>query len=226
MKNTIVFTSVLILASLTSAAAFAQGLTSSEFSCPVGSAPIKNPPETLADCKWDGIFSAKAAELSCHRIDRLVTLGKIDEEFLTKLERVEVTTPDAGAPAGAVFMTIASQTSPGSGDPFQLKLYQDGQGKTLKHEVLAGGAAGSDPQWPDKDPVSLSENALHYVLENGEINADIEPFLKAFTNLTLTKETQNGAPVAQGIITSSATAKKLKILLDMAGEFISSEIIQ
>ena len=34
-----------------------------------------------------GVTNAKAIELSAHRIDRLVTLGKIDASFLKKLEK-------------------------------------------------------------------------------------------------------------------------------------------
>ena len=46
-----------------------------------------------------GIAKAKVAELTAHRIDRLVSLNKIDNLFLTKTAKFEITVVQNQAPA-------------------------------------------------------------------------------------------------------------------------------
>ncbi len=165
---------------------------------------------------------AKIAELSAHRVDRLVALKKIEVEFLKNLEKIEVSKVENSAPVA--FKAVVSQTQPAKGTPLQLEILFDHDGKPLSFKALAGGVAGSDPKWTGKDAGSLAENALHYVLEN-EALPMVAPYFKNLTSFTLTKGVLNGQAVAAGIITSSAQPQKLHVYLKLDGTFISAEVL-
>lgn len=177
---------------------------------------------TLAHTGGPGASNAKALELSAHRIDRLVTLNKIDASFLKKLDKIEVTVVPNQVPV--FYKTRISQTKPQQGNPMQLEISMDEDGKPLAFQLLPNGVAGPDLAWPDKNAGELMENALHYVLENAT-NGKITLFDKSATSIVLTKETLSGQVVARGQVTSSATTEKLNIYLKLDGTFISAIVI-
>lgn len=164
---------------------------------------------------------AKITELSAHRIDRLVALNKIDKNFLTRLETIEVT-PVNQPPVA--FKARVSQTQPAQGQALQIDLSFAEDGKALAYQPVAGGVAGDDPKWPDKDAGSLTENALHYVLENAT-DAKVKKFFDGMTIFTLIKGDLNGQIVARGQMQSSLTTEKLNVYLKLDGTFISAEIV-
>lgn len=169
-----------------------------------------------------GVSNAKAIELSAHRVDRLVALNKIDASFLKKLDKIEVTVVQNQAPI--FYKTRVSQTKPAQGNPMQLEISLDEDGKPLAFQLVPNGVAGPDLAWPEKNAGELTENALHYVLENAT-DAKVALFDKAATNFTLTQGTLNGQAVARGQVTSSATTEKLNIYLKLDGTFISAEVV-
>lgn len=68
---------------------------------------------TLANITGE-IRLAKAAELAAHRIDRLVTLSKIDAGFLNRLEKIEVNKIENADPI--FYRALVSQTSPSASE--------------------------------------------------------------------------------------------------------------
>jgi hypothetical protein len=170
-----------------------------------------------------GVTNAKVIELSAHRIDRLVTLGKIDASFLKNLEKMEVTVEQNQAPT--YYKVRVSQTQPAQGAPIQLDISYDEDGKPLSFQLIAGGVAGPDASWTDKDAGSLAENALHYILENNA-DAKVALFDKGVTSFTLSKGTLNGETVARGQAISSLTTDKLNIYLKLDGTLISTEVVK
>ena len=170
-----------------------------------------------------GVTNAKAIELSAHRIDRLVTLGKIDASFLKNLEKMEVSVVQNQAPV--YYKVRVSQTKPAQGAAMQLDISYDEDGKPLAFQVIAGGVAGPDAGWTDKDAGSLAENALHYILENNT-DAKIALFDKGTSSFTLTKGTLNGETVARGQALSTLTTDKLNIYVKLDGTFISAEVVK
>ena len=176
-----------------------------------------------ANVSWAAPASkAKVAELTAHRIDRLVALNKIDASFLNRVEKIEVTAVNQNPIA---FKVRASQTQPENGSqPMQLDLSFDKDGKALAYQVVAGGNAGPDPQWPDKDAATLTENTLHYVLDNAN-DAKVKKFFDGLTMFTLIKGDLNGAVVARGQVLSSQTTEKLNVYVKLDGTFISAEIV-
>lgn len=170
-----------------------------------------------------GVTNAKTIELSAHRIDRLVTLGKIDPSFLKNLEKMEVTVVQNQAPV--YYKVRVTQTQPAQAAPMQLDISYDDDGKPLSFEVIAGGVVGPDAGWTDKDAGSLAENALHYILENNT-DAKVSLFDKGVTSFTLSKGTLNGETVARGQALSALTTDKLNIYLKLDGSLISAEIVK
>lgn len=169
-----------------------------------------------------GVSNAKAIELSAHRVDRLVALNKIDASFLKKLDTIEVTVVQNQAPV--YYKTRVSQTKPAQGNPLQLEISFDEDGKPLAFQLVPNGVAGADLAWPEKNAGELTENALHYVLENAA-DSKVTLFDKSATSFALTQGKLNGQTVARGQVTSSATTEKLNIYLKLDGTFISAEVI-
>lgn len=179
---------------------------------------------TLAFAHGDdhGVSNAKAAELAAHRIDRLVALGKIDAAFSKRLETIQVAVVSEGP---AHFKVRLSQTQPASGNPVQVDITLDGKGKPLAHQVVNGGSSGPDRGWSGKDSVTLSENALHYVIDNAK-DPKYAPFNDGLKSFVLSKGTYKGQTVARGQILSSLSSGKLNVYLKLDGSFIAAEVEQ
>ena len=170
------------------------------------------------------IVKAKAVELTAHRVDRLVSLNKIDGSFLTKAAKMEVSVVQNQAPA--YYKVRVTQTQPASGDAIQMDVVYDGNGKPLSYTVLPDGNAGPDEGWTGVDAITLMENGLHYVLENGEKDANVRPFYTALTTITLTKGQLNGKTVARTQMKSSESALSLNVFVNLDGTFISAEFVK
>ena len=178
---------------------------------------------TFAHPDGPGVTKAKAIELSAHRVDRLVALKKIDASFLKKLDTIEVIVVENQGPV--YYKTRVSQTKPAEGNPIQLEISLDEDGKPLAFQLIPNGVAGPDMAWPDKNSVELTEQVLHYVLENAK-EEKIVPFDTAATSVTLSKVILEKQTVVLGQVSSSATTDKLNIYLNFDGTFISAEIVQ
>lgn len=159
------------------------------------------------------ISTAKIAELSAHRSDRLVALGKIDASFVQKMDNIEVTKLSGGP---AAYKAIVSQTQPQTGSPLQLELQFDHDGKPLSFKVLAGGSAGPDMQWSPKSAGELIENGMHYIIDNST-NGTIAPYFSDFTNLVLVKGTLSGKEIALVQVTANSQAKPLNVYVNLDG---------
>lgn len=175
----------------------------------------------------ENVSIAKAAELSCHRIERLVILKKIDSDYLNKLYALEVSPVELADQPSAKFRVVATQIPLKEGAANQMQLIMDASGKTLKTEDLKTGNTPSQaPVWADKDPVTLIENSLHYVLDNGPVNANVKPFLVSLKKVVLyqTKDAA-GATLAKVVMENAENNNKLEVLLKQSGELISGNVV-
>ncbi len=171
------------------------------------------------------LLPLKAAELACHRIDRLVVQNKIDKNFLNKFEKMDFIKLAANDPSGARYLVVASQTLPQEGTPLSVSIYLDVSGKVLNYNVNSGGVAGPDVQWTGKDPITLTEVSLHHLLDEYESNSALRPFAENFQTLTIAQKEINGKIVAVVTLTSITTTNKLNILLDLNGAYLSEEVV-
>jgi hypothetical protein len=106
-----------------------------------------------------------------------------------------------------------------------LKIVMDTTGKEIQHTVNAGTDPSSPVAWPNVDPVTLSENALHYILDNSTTETQLQPFFVGLTTLALSAGTDaSGASVAIVEIHAAASDPILKITVKLDGTFESYQI--
>jgi hypothetical protein len=177
------------------------------------------------DARAEVITAIKAAELACHRIDRLVVLKKIDKNYLSKFQKLELVELPANDASGGKFAATSFQTAPHHGAALSISILLDQNGKVLKHQVNEAGNAGPDVAWSGKDPVSLAEAGLHHVLDEHLKNDQLRPFAVDFHSLTLTQKSLNGKVGAELRITARTTTAKLILNLDLNGKLLSKEVI-
>lgn len=174
----------------------------------------------------ESVSAAKAAELTCHRIERLVTLKKIPDTFLNRTYSIQLQAIPAAKPTDPAFRTVSSQVPAANGQAQQIEVILSGEGKALEFRVIAGPDSAAAPVWPDKDPVTLTENSLHYVLDNAAKDATLVPFHNAFTSIVLSQVRDSaGAVMSLAQIRSSEVRSVLEVYLKADGTFASARIV-
>lgn len=171
-----------------------------------------------------GVTLGKVAELGCHRLERLVTLGKIDESFLTKLNSIQLTKLQPTKPTDPSFKVVVTQYSGADGTANQVDLMMDANGKGIAQTLKTGADAQNAPVWNDKDAVSLVENSLHYIFES--TSSEIKPFVTGLTSLKL-KQVKNdqGEKAARVEMHSKDSAKTLEITMKEDGTVESANTV-
>lgn len=165
---------------------------------------------------------SKATELGVHRIERLVTLKKIEDTFRSNLVAM---TAERSNENGAVFKVYAHQAPGADGSSSVVTLWMDGEGKTLSFTVTPGATPANATQWPDKDAVSLLEEGLHFVLEGWVQNPEVKAFYLGLKSISMAPvQDAQGNLLAQFKVTSDDDARTLTIILKPDGTFVSHEI--
>lgn len=162
--------------------------------------------------------NAKAAELACHRIERLVSLRKISADYLNKFYAFRIES-QASAPK---FKFIGYQSPGADGKSNAIEILLDNKGKAISHTLAEGNSSGA-PAWPAKDPVTLMENALHYLLDNPS-KPEVAPFFYALTEGSMAQVESSGQKFAAFEFRSSATSKVLRIVLKLDGAMVSVKV--
>lgn len=172
------------------------------------------------------IALAKAAELAVHRVERLVTLKKIEEPFLGKFQSIEIEGLKQVKPTDPAFKATASQVPGPDGKQSKVEILLDGAGKALSHTVKAGTEATTAPRWPEKDAVTLTENAMHVVLD-GKNDPKFKPYFDGFQSLEITQDRDAaGLTIARTRMKAKDSRKVLEVLLKTDGTVISSQITE
>jgi hypothetical protein len=179
---------------------------------------------SFADDATPVIAQARAGELSTHRIERLVNLKKIDASFISKLQTIEVEKLKPSQAGDPTFLATVSQYAGADGTKNQVEISMDDQGKALSFKVKTGTSAQNAPVWTDKDPSTLVENALHFVLDHNTDKPDVKPFYDSLLSINLSKKTVNGQDFALVLMTAKDTQTVLNVLLKLDGTFSSYEI--
>lgn len=173
----------------------------------------------------EDIPPVKAAELACHRVDRLVVLKKIDKSYLSKFQTLQLVELPSNDPSGGKYQVTANQTAPHHGNPLSVSVLIDPTGKVLKHQVYETGSLGPEIAWPGKDPISLAEAGLHYVLDEHLKNEQLRPFAMDFQSLVLLQKPYGSGKLAEMTLFSSTTTAKLILKLDLNGKLLQKEVV-
>lgn len=164
--------------------------------------------------------NAKIAELAFHRLERLVLLKKIDPSFQSKYISLDFVNLEPQNPEDPHYRVILKQTPDKDDKVSTLTLLMDQEGKTLSHDAKLMTTINEAPVWPDKDPVTLSENSLHFVEEEqAKGNTDIIPFYEGLNRMTISQFNDQGTIKARVAIESTKNSKTLIVLLNMDGTF-------
>jgi hypothetical protein len=166
----------------------------------------------------------KVAELSCHRLERLVTLEKINETFLTKLVSLQIIKLSPVKPTDPSYKVIASQVAGSDGSAIQVEMMMDATGKGVAQTLKPATEAQDAPVWSDKDAATLIENSLHYILEAN--NPEAKPFVSGLTLLTLKQvKTEQGETVGRVEMHSTDSAKLFEVTLKEDGTVESASTV-
>lgn len=171
----------------------------------------------------ENVSNAKAAELALHRIDRLVAQNKIDEDYLLKLKALELSIVPQESPDNPLlpkFRIMAETYAAKDGTKKRLEIWMNAKGKVLEHKPLPGGEPDGAPTWPDKDPVTLAENALHRILDNVSVIPSLVPFFNSLVEFTISPITdETGSLLAAIDVMSSESHDILRIFIAADGTF-------
>lgn len=171
----------------------------------------------------ENVSNAKAAELALHRIERLVTQNKIDEDYLLKLKGIGLSVipqEPRDNPLLPRFQIMAEAYAAKDGTKKRLEIWMNAKGKVLEHKPLPGGEPDGAPTWPDKDPVTLAENALHRILDNVSIVPALAPFFNSLIEFTISPITDEAGSLLAAIdVMSSESNDILRIFIAPDGTF-------
>lgn len=159
---------------------------------------------------------ARAAELGCHRIERLRDLGRINEEFVTKFTAVKIERDSTG---GAVFKWTGFQSPSTNGAANEIVLMLDGNGKAMGTPTVVEGNVANAPLWPIKDPVTLFEAAIHEI-----IDGNITPFSDKMTEGVIGQVQHGSETVARVEFKNSLNTQVYEVLIKMDGTLISKTV--
>jgi len=177
----------------------------------------------LAHDETPGVIAiSKATELGVHRIERLVTLKKIDEAFRNHLIGLRA---ERSSENGATYI-VYGYVAPGSdGNSLAITLWMDNQGKTLAYNVLQAGLPANPFVWPVKDAATLMEEGLHFVLEGWSQYPEVKAFYSGLQSISMNPaQDAQGNLLAQFKVTSDDDTRTLIINLKADGTFVSHEL--
>ncbi len=168
------------------------------------------------------VVVSKAVELGVHRIERLVTLKKIDAVFAAGLYamRAERTTdPDQPYKIFGYVLPDANNRSS------TISMVSDVNGKVVSYSVSEIFRPAALVSWPIKDAATLIEDGLHFVLEGWVDHPEVKAFYLGLSSITLHSATDSqGNRIALLQVTSDDDSRVLSIKLQLDGSFISHEI--
>jgi hypothetical protein len=175
----------------------------------------------------DPISNGKAAEYSLHRIERLVILHQVDPTYQSCFQRLDLTLKTPQTPTDPMFDILASEVAGADGGRMTLEMGFDPIGRPLAHTPNAGTASANPPAWPLKDAVTIAENSLHWLEDQGPQVALLTPFLNLMTSLEIEPVLDDQGKIASALVVMriSEGAPVLHVALDLSANFVSYVIV-
>ncbi len=170
------------------------------------------------------VSNSTAAELACHRIERLILLKKANPGFQNLIQSVSVEAlPPAGPGKPAFKTTTIQQADPGKRGP-ELEIILDEKGRALTANEFPGTAAQAPFKWPKLDPLTLLEKALHYIEDNSK-KTEVTPFSAKLRSISIKPGSVNGTAVAKVEVTSFDSPQKLVLTVSAdEGKVLKSSV--
>ena len=174
----------------------------------------------------DAVTNAKAAELALHRLERLVILKKVEASFQSKLQDIAVAPLTHPTPDDPSFKVTLGQFPGADGTQKKLEIILNESGRALSFNPIAGTEATNAPAWTTTDATSLSEDSLHFILDNVAQKQDLLPFFNSMTSAMLMQaKDAAGADVALLMIEAGPKDPMLHVMVKLDGTFDSYQIM-
>ncbi len=176
-----------------------------------------------------GVSPVKAFELSLHKLESLIAQKKIDKIFELSIQNLKmelIPTTDPNNDEEPAFKTTITLYPGADGTQKALVVILDEEGRKKGYETIKGANPVNAPVWSDKDSATLSEYALHYILDSAKTNPELDEINDGATGMTLSQG--EIAPGVTGAIVDVITGKgksSIKILIKQNGNILSSKII-
>jgi hypothetical protein len=176
----------------------------------------------------EGITHSYAAELSLHRIERLVILRRLDATFQKNFARLTIDALVPQAPADPAFNIRSHQIAGLDGTARSVDLSFDQTGRALAHVVNAGADSASPPAWPIKDPVTIAENSLHWLEDEGQVVAELKPYYEKLTELEIRPELDPQGALTGAIVSiliAAPGSARLEVKLALDGTYLAYRLV-
>ncbi|MBF0297851.1 MAG: hypothetical protein HQK51_03980 [Oligoflexia bacterium] len=173
------------------------------------------------------ISPAKGAELALHRLERLVYLQQIDKDFQSSFKSLTVELLGQRNPGEAYYKITLNQYPASDGSIRKLIILLDEKGKSLSHKVEGNLNGINAPSWPGRHPITLSEHALHFILEESMSgNTKISPYNEGLQRLEILPFTAGDNSLKAAIKVKSKLAHQfLEVILNQNATFNSYRLI-
>ena len=150
----------------------------------------------------------------------------IDPDFQNKLQTITMALLPHNEEDEPSFRATVYQHKAADGTQQNVEIIMDEEGRPLSYTVGTGGPAANAPTWTDKDPTTISENALHYVLEGSVTDPLLRSYNEGLARLTINLGT-NSAGQAVAVVDMERTEAEpiLRIRMRVDGNFDSAEYI-
>jgi len=169
------------------------------------------------------VTRAKAAELAGHRIGRMVDTNVIEENYVTRLHKLEISTLTGSGPTEPAFRLVASQAPPAAGNAHSVELLLNDAGRALADNETRGQDSANAPDWQSTDPLSLIETALHWVTDSRE--TAIQPFKTGTASVAIEQVNVGGNIIGRVTITSVSSSKNLEIDIALEREVLGFRLV-
>lgn len=205
-----------------------------------------------------GVTLAKAAELTLHRVERLVALCNlgdaakpinipgtpgydatkckndpskpkkgIDPNYQNKIAGLSIELLAHENEEDPTFKSVIAQKVLADGILRKIEIILDEEGRPLTNTELpvVKATAETPVVWTDKDPTTLSENSLHYLIDNVATKPELVPYSEKLKSFSISPaKTAQGEVIAEVKYIAQNVADILLIYMKLNGDFHSAKI--
>lgn len=170
----------------------------------------------------------EVAHLALHRTERLIDLGKVDENFALAFKTLRLEALPSPVPAGQPAFKITIEQIPNSnGTAKKLQLLADSDGKPVPNDFkdLGGSPAVNVPVWPNKTASELTEEALHKIKNLNK--PEYAPFISGMASYSITQTTGPDGKI-RGVVemTALGTQDTLLTVVRQKGEIDGDPVVK
>ena len=173
------------------------------------------------------VTNAVAAHLALHRVEHLVAIKKLDPSFEKAFKKVTVEAMTPATDADPAFRTSVSQYKGADGAANRVEILLDKKGKSVKETVMASAPAEGVMSWPNEAGITLTELAIHSVLDAVEGNDKLDEFVDGLTEVELSQITDGAGKITASVdFRSAATKQTYRVILATDGKVMSSAFVE